>query len=222
MSGRIAHIAQQKSGRVSAVSLTVTLDNPVTAGNKLIAAVTRNSGTAGITWPAGWTNTVGTTGSGHEGYIRYKDSDGTETGLTISDSGSVSRIFEIYLYEVANLVPGNTTNTGTAGSSGSGVTSKATGTSSSAGAVGDFAIAQVSMSTAVTPVSFSNSYNLFTPVTTPRSMVGHLILTSAATQTTTATWTTSAVASGRIAVFSATQSIPRRENYQAVKRVGFY
>lgn len=152
-------LVQMSANRQSGTSVTVDGSNgqPSTwsspsSGNLLIAMIWSGGGT--ITSPSGWTQRYShTSDSNNKRYIYEKESDGTETGLTVSFS--VSENHGLALYEIEG-VP--VWETGTSGYTSSG-TSVASGSSGTLSGDDGIAIA-LSHHWASSDTSFDSSFVL--------------------------------------------------------------
>lgn len=195
-----------RSHRISAVGAnTITATFPIgsaTAGNLLVATLVTSTTSGSITGFSGWTLVTSVPSASTTTYMYYKIAAGGETSLTIGTANTIN----LYLsfVEIAGFTTTPTLDvwsSNTAANGSSSVSTTAT-TGPTNTVVPAFSIVAIGHNGANTPSSWTNSY--VEDITSIGSNALHISakpLTSAASNSTTFTWTTTRAAMAILAVF---------------------
>lgn len=192
-------------------TITPTFGAGATAGNLLVATL---SGTSAQPVAKVWTST-GWTEAARDPFssdvygvaIMYKVAAGGETAVGFAIDGSSGFFHSAVMAEYSGLAATSPldvfANDGT--NSGSGTTSRATGTTGTTSQNDELAIAAVGHGNTVTSLSWTNSFATRDSNAQAGSGVylADKILSATGTVTSTASWTTSRIAGGCVATFKA-------------------
>jgi hypothetical protein len=203
---------QDARGTSATSSVTATYPVATTSGNLLIASLWANVG-LGLETMTGWTIvdtcSINTTSSAG---LWYRLSDGTETTVTGGATGAGSMRLHVYEY-TGNANPVVVDQHANVDNGSGTVTSLASSTINTANA-NDLLFAVFGLSSSVTGITFSNSFNARQTDATVRMCDADQIVAATGAYTTTMSWTTAvragAVIAGFQAVAAASGFTPRR------------
>lgn len=130
--------------------------------------------------------------------VFYKISDGTETGVTVTNTGSTS--LNLLLYEMAGFT-GTPTLDVTDGNVSGGATTLSTAGTAPTNAIPAFAVAGLSTNANPGATTASNSYQISRSTPSAVNYWAAKPLTAAAAQSTTFSWVTSRQAATTLAIF---------------------
>jgi hypothetical protein len=198
---------QTAKAQNSLANVTATFGVGATAGNLLVATIS-GTGTSASWTSVGLTNAVEDAWTGaYVVAIFYKVAAGGETSITFTRGGAGPWTHSVVMAEYSGTATStpldvfaeDTTN------SGSGTTSRATGTTGTTNQNDEIAIASVGHGNTVTNLTWTNSFTTRDSNAQAGSGVylAEKILVTTGTQTSTASWTTSRIAGGCIATFKA-------------------
>lgn len=194
----IALVQSKGSHLGSGTSHSITWDASPTSGNKLILAAYRLNSSTTFTGPSGWTSnlTVGA-GSSLGLYWWEKQSDGTETTVTVTSD--ITAGFGLCGFEVSGLVTGTAKDVSSNGTNAT-VTSKSTGTTATLAQANEFAVSLVCVNgTSGGSEAWTNSFTLEHNIA--RGWSGYKILSATTGVETTASWTTSRFANAGVVTY---------------------
>lgn len=199
----ITRLQNPSAATYSGASVTCSFGSAPTAGNLLIAYGSAVGALIAGASISGWTLAVSATKTATSSLaIWYKISDGSETNVTLNWTGATTLYLTIE--EWSGITTPTLDKTAYTNDTGSGVTSRSSGTTSETSAAEELACAFVAQGDAVSSLSWTNSF------VTGASNTGHYpaskVLSSTGAQETTASWTTSRRAGGCIATFMAGSS----------------
>lgn len=181
-------------------SVAGTLSTTPIQGNMILAAVTADVG-AGVTAISGYTS-IGNVPLGLAGGLElfYKVATAAESG-TITATATLATFMDLHVYEYSGLDNSAPLLTfGTVADSGSGVTSRSSGTSAiAANAPALTFVATAQALTNGAGAAWTNGMN--TGITTTHLITGDLPIFTSVAQNSTASWNTSQRSAGMIALF---------------------
>lgn len=195
---------QDATATSTTTSVAVAYPGACTSGNLLIACVGARGSTAHPTITS-WTEAVFKTGNSNIGSttIFYKVSDGTETTVTASRSGSTTMELAIFEYSgCATSTPFDTSASADIG--GTAATTLAIGPTATLAQASELAIAAITLGGGFgSPSWASSAFNLRANLSQANGglFTGDLIVAATTALSTTGSWTSSRTGSGAIATF---------------------
>lgn len=194
---------QSNSNTSLLATVSTTFATKPTQDNLLIAVVTASVGVGSITlsntgWTSGATGAVGLAGGV---VVFYKISDGTTNDNTITANATLAAFMDIQIFEYPQVDDETPFDlTATTADSGSGVTSRASGTTGTLNQANELAFVVVATAGANGgSASWTNSFNL--ELTTAHLITGDILTTTTTAVSSTASWATSQRAVGLILTF---------------------
>lgn len=196
----MAFLDQSASNTSLLASVTATFGATPKAGNLLVAAVTASVATGSISitgWSSGNSIAVGVAG----GLVIFYKVAGAAESTTVTANGTLAVFMDIHIFEYAGIDNASPIDkTATTADGGSGVTSRASGTTATTSQANELLFVAVGMDAANgNNASWSNSFNA--EITTTHLITSDLSVSATGTYSSTGTWTNSARAAGAIITF---------------------
>jgi hypothetical protein len=183
-------------------TVTTSFTNTPTSGNLLIAVLQSTAnGTPTGDSVTGFTFAVRVQQGGAAHLALYYKVAGASESKNVVGTWTSSTNLNLAIMEWSGITSATLDKTASTATTGSGVTSRSSGTTATTTANIELCIAAFGQGNTTTAQSFSNSFtDEFSPDTVPMA-IASLITSSTGTYETTESWTTSRVAGGLIATF---------------------
>jgi hypothetical protein len=196
-------VQEKANDLVAAASVAATLDAPPTAGNLIVAVVYSYQPGSNATLITGFTQAaIDPFSTFYRVVIFYRVAQGGDSA-TVTATRTAGEEMALWVGEYSESGTWSLDVVANDGQDmGTGVTSRATGTTAATAQNNELAIAAVARGNTITGPSWSNSFT--NRHDGSRINVGEKILAATATQTSTLSWTTTRIAGGAIAVFKPT------------------